>query len=50
MPVVVGEGHRCAVGTAVDYAHHAFQQVRFSSPLYPTFQIGPNLIYHLKQL
>lgn len=26
MPVVVGEGRRCAVGTVVDYAHSAFQQ------------------------
>ncbi|XP_059399804.1 ankyrin repeat and MYND domain-containing protein 1-like [Carassius carassius] len=26
MPVVVGEGRRCAVGTVVDYAHCAFQQ------------------------
>ncbi|KAK6314115.1 hypothetical protein J4Q44_G00155740 [Coregonus suidteri] len=26
MPVVVGEGRRCAVGTAVDYAHYAFHQ------------------------
>ncbi|XP_048019884.1 ankyrin repeat and MYND domain-containing protein 1 isoform X1 [Megalobrama amblycephala] len=26
MPVVVGEGSRCAVGTVVDYAHCAFQQ------------------------
>ncbi|XP_043079860.1 ankyrin repeat and MYND domain-containing protein 1 [Puntigrus tetrazona] len=26
MPVAVGEGRRCAVGTAVDYAHCAFQQ------------------------
>uniref|UniRef100_A0A8C1KBE3 Ankyrin repeat and MYND domain containing 1 n=1 Tax=Cyprinus carpio TaxID=7962 RepID=A0A8C1KBE3_CYPCA len=26
MPVVVGEGRRCAVGTVVDYTHCAFQQ------------------------
>ncbi|XP_056132897.1 ankyrin repeat and MYND domain-containing protein 1 [Lampris incognitus] len=26
MPVMVGEGHRCTVGTAVDYAHHSFNQ------------------------
>uniref|UniRef100_A0A673NIK6 Ankyrin repeat and MYND domain containing 1 n=1 Tax=Sinocyclocheilus rhinocerous TaxID=307959 RepID=A0A673NIK6_9TELE len=26
MPVVVGEGRRCAVGIVVDYAHCAFQQ------------------------
>ncbi|XP_046883095.1 ankyrin repeat and MYND domain-containing protein 1 [Hypomesus transpacificus] len=26
MPVVVGEGRRLAVGTAVDYAHYTFQQ------------------------
>lgn len=29
MPVVVGEGRRCAVGTAVDYAHYAFHQVQY---------------------
>ncbi|KAA0712121.1 MYND domain-containing protein 1 Testis-specific ankyrin-like protein 1 Zinc finger [Triplophysa tibetana] len=26
MPVVVGKGHRCSLGTVVDYAHHAFKQ------------------------
>ncbi|CAM4657343.1 unnamed protein product [Leuciscus chuanchicus] len=26
MPVVVGEGRRCTVGTVVDYAHSTFQQ------------------------
>ncbi|XP_066503535.1 ankyrin repeat and MYND domain-containing protein 1 [Hoplias malabaricus] len=26
MPVLVGEGRRCVLGTAVDYAHHAFNQ------------------------
>uniref|UniRef100_A0A4W4GBI6 MYND-type domain-containing protein n=1 Tax=Electrophorus electricus TaxID=8005 RepID=A0A4W4GBI6_ELEEL len=26
MPVVVGEGRRCAIGTALDYAHYFFNQ------------------------
>lgn len=27
MPVVIGDGQKSAVGTAVDYAHHSFNQV-----------------------
>ena len=41
MPVVVGEGRRLAVGTAVDYAHYTFQQVPTPTPPTPSSSTPP---------
>ncbi|KAM4629235.1 ankyrin repeat and MYND domain-containing protein 1 [Polymixia lowei] len=50
MPVMVGEGRRCVLGTAVDYAHHTFNQdLRVAQTPYHTLSMRERKVFNARR-